>query len=255
MTLSLITVPCLSDNYAFILVNNTDNTAAVIDVPEAAPINTVLDQGGWTLTDVLLTHHHFDHVQGLDDLNGRAGARVIGASADKSRLPALDAEVSEGDQIEVLGESVDVLDVSGHTIGHIAFHFPASKVAFTGDSLMAMGCGRLFEGKPAQMWESLLKLRALPADTTICSGHEYTQSNARFAESLEEINPALTSRIQQIDADRADGKATVPSLLQQEIETNPFLRADQASLMQAVGMEGTDPADVFAHIRAKKDNF
>ncbi len=255
MPLELFTVPCLSDNYAFILADPKTKEAALVDVPEAEPINQKLEELALDLKTVLLTHHHYDHVQGLEDLNGRESLKVIGAKEDAHRLPDLDQQVSEGDEIEICGEKVQIFDVSGHTIGHIAFHFPTSKVAFTADSLMAMGCGRLFEGTPEQMWTSLKKIRALPRDTLICSGHEYTLGNAKFAQSLEVENAALTSRIAEIEAARAANKPTVPSVLSQEIETNPFLRADDPALMAAVGMQNSDPADVFAEIRGRKDRF
>jgi len=255
MPLELLTIPCLSDNYAFVIGNPETREAALIDVPDSQPINEIVNNHGWNLKIVLLTHHHPDHVQGLETLENRTSLKVVGAKADASRLPPLDIEVSEGEEIEVCGEMAQIFDVSGHTNGHIAFHFPASKLAFTADSLMAMGCGRLFEGTPAQMWESLKKIRALPHDTLICSGHEYTMSNAKFAQSLEEKNPALTSRIALIEAARAENKPTVPSLLGLEIETNPFLRADNPSLMAAVGMPEADPAQVFAEIRGRKDRY
>ena len=255
MPLELLTIPCLSDNYAFVIGNPETREAALIDVPDSQPINEIVNNQGWNLNIVLITHHHPDHVQGLDGLENRDSLKIFGAAVDAHRLPPLDVALSEGDEIEVCGEMAQVFDVSGHTNGHIAFYFPASNLAFTADSLMAMGCGRLFEGTPAQMWESLKKIRALPEDTLICSGHEYTMSNANFAKSLEEENPALTSRIASIEAARAENKPTVPSLLGLEIETNPFLRADDPSLMAAVGMEGADPKDVFAEVRGRKDRF
>jgi len=194
MATQIITVPCLSDNYAFVIGNSDTNEAAVVDVPEAAPINAVLAANGWTLTTVLLTHHHDDHVMGLGALNGSDKADIIGATADAHRLPKLTKAVKEGDSITVCGHDIQVLDVSGHTIGHIAFYAPSLKHAFTADSLMALGCGRLFEGTPDQMWTSLLKLRDLPDDTIICSGHEYTETNARFAITIDPGNAQLTSR-------------------------------------------------------------
>ena len=192
MPIDLVTIPCLSDNYAFLLHDARTGQTALVDAPEAAPIKTALDARGWTLTDILLTHHHADHINGLAPLRG--SARVIGAAADAHRLPPLDLAVAEGDSITVCGETVDVLEVPGHTVGHIAFHVPGAGLVFTADSLMAMGCGRLFEGTPAQMWDSLLKLRALPAETVVCSGHEYTSANMAFALSLEPANPRLILR-------------------------------------------------------------
>ncbi len=255
MPLTLITVPCLSDNYAFIIGNPDTKEAAVIDVPEAAPINAALAAGGWRLTTVLLTHHHWDHIDGLDGLSGRDGLTIIGAANDAHRLPPLDVQVNEGDTITVCGQRADILDVSGHTVGHIAFHFAQEKLAFTADSLMAFGCGRLFEGTPAQMWDSMQKLRALPADTIICSGHEYTRSNAQFAATLETDNPDVISRIKAVNAARAANQPTVPTSLDLEIRTNPFLRADVPSMMAAVGLSDANPADVFAEIRGRKDKF
>jgi len=180
---------------------------------------------------------------------------VIGAKADAHRLPPLDLAVTEGDTFTLCGEEAHVLDVSGHTNNHIAVYLPASGIAFTADSLMAMGCGRLFEGTPAQMWDSLQKLRALPPETVVCSGHEYTQSNAQFAATLEPDNPSLISRIAAIDAARASGAPTVPSLLSEELATNPFLRADDPTLKKALDMVDHSDLDVFTEIRSRKDHF
>ena len=163
--------------------------------------------------------------------------------------------MAEGDIIDVCGASTHIFDVSGHTIGHIAFYMPAEQLLFSADSLMAMGCGRLFEGTPAQMWESMLKLRALPPETRVCSGHEYTADNAAFAASLEPSNPHITSRVEQTAKTREKGGYTVPSLLSLEIATNPFLRADDPSLAKAIGMSGAAPVDVFTEVRARKDRF
>ncbi|SEN04697.1 hydroxyacylglutathione hydrolase [Loktanella fryxellensis] len=253
MPIALITVPCLSDNYAFLIHDDDTGRTALIDVPEAAPIRAVLRDRGWTLTDILLTHHHDDHVQGLAELRGTA--RVIGAAADAHRLPPLDLAVADGDRITVYGHDVDVIDVPGHTVGHVAFHMAFEKLLFTADSLMAMGCGRLFEGTPAQMWDSLQRLRALPGDTTVCSGHEYTTTNMRFALSLEPDNPALISRSAAIRTARENGHATVPSPLALECRTNPFLRADDPDLARALAMPAAHPAEIFTEIRARRDRF
>lgn len=253
MPLELVTIPCLEDNYAFLVHNAQTGDTLLVDAPDAPPIQAVLDAQGWTLTDILLTHHHWDHVDGLAPLRG--SARVIGAKADAHRLPALDLEVSEGDTITICGEPAAVFDVSGHTINHIAVHFPHSGLLFTADSLMALGCGRLFEGTPAQMWDSLQKLRALPHDTRVCSGHEYAETNARFALTIEPDNRHLISRVEDITKTRADGRPTVPSDLGLEARTNPFLRADVPALKSAMGMADADPADVFAAVRKKRDVF
>ncbi len=254
MPLELLTVPCRTDNYAYLLHDEVTGQTAVVDAPEAAPIRAALDARDWRLTDILLTHHHDDHTAAVADLRG-PGVRVIGAGADAHRLPPLDLAVVEGDPLTVCGEAVQVIEVPGHTVGHIAFHFPASGYAFTADSLMGLGCGRLFEGTADQMWSSLLKLRALPSDTLICSGHEYSAANARFAATIETGNAALTSRIEAINAARAKGEPTVPSTLSDEIATNPFLRADMPAVQAVVGMQDADPGVVFAEIRRRKDKF
>ena len=251
--IDLVVVPCLSDNYAFLVHNRDTGETALVDAPEAAPIKGALKAKGWTLTDILITHHHNDHIGAVADL--RDGARVIGAARDAHRLPPLDVQVADGDRIEVCGVATHVMDVSGHTVGHIAFHMPEPELLFTADSLMALGCGRLFEGTPAQMWESLLKLRALPGDTIVCSGHEYTESNARFALSLDPDNAALISRYNGIKAARAAGRPTVPSALDEEMRTNPFLRADDPAMKAAIGMTAASDVDVFAEIRVRKDKF
>ncbi|QUS35776.1 hydroxyacylglutathione hydrolase [Falsirhodobacter algicola] len=253
MTIDLLTIPCLRDNYAFLAFDAEHRRAICVDVPEANPILAVLSAREWDLTHILLTHHHDDHVEGVAKLRAATGATVVGAAADTHRLPPLDIALREGDRLDVLDTSVEVLDVPGHTVGHIAFVMREAGLAFTGDSLMAGGCGRLFEGSPAQMWHSLQKLAALPADTRICSGHEYTQSNLRFAATLEPENPALISRIEAVDAARSEGRPTVPSRLDEELSTNPFLRP--ALLKAALGMPDADDAAVFAEIRARKDNF
>ena len=253
MPLELVTIPCLADNYAFLVHNADTGETLLVDAPDAPPIQAALDAQGWTLTDILLTHHHWDHVDGLPPLRG--SARVIGAKADAHRLPRLDLAVSEGDSVTICGENAAVFDVSGHTMNHIAVHFPTSALLFSADSLMALGCGRLFEGTPAQMWDSMQKLRALPDDTRLCSGHEYTETNARFALTIEPDNAQLISRIQTITKRRAAGLPTVPSDLGVEKYTNPFLRADHAALQSAMGLTGTEPADVFADIRKKRDVF
>ncbi|WP_205627911.1 hydroxyacylglutathione hydrolase [Ruegeria marisrubri] len=255
MPLEIVTIPCLSDNYAFLAHSAESGETALVDAPEAAPILAELSRRGWRLSHVLLTHHHYDHVDGLAEILAEHPARVVGAAADAHRLPPLDVRVSDGDTFKVGGELVRVLEVPGHTIGHVAYYMPQSRVVFTADSLMALGCGRLFEGTAPQMWASLSKLAALPDDTLVCSGHEYTQANGRFAETIEPENPALQRRIADIARARAAGEPTVPSLLALEKATNPFLRAAEPGIQANLGMTGADPADVFAEIRARKDRF
>jgi hydroxyacylglutathione hydrolase len=255
MPLELLTVPCLADNYAFLMHETETGQTALVDAPEAAPILAALDQRGWKLSEIWITHHHADHIQAADALRDATGAKVTGHAKDEKRLPRLDRAVRDGEAFDFAGHRVHVMDVSGHTIGHIAFHVPDAHAVFTADSLMAMGCGRLFEGTAPVMWESLKRIAALPPETLVCSGHEYTQSNARFARTIEPENPALMSRIRDIDAARAEGRPTVPSTLETELATNPFLRADLAEVQEALGMSGYAASEVFAEIRLRKDRF
>jgi hydroxyacylglutathione hydrolase len=255
MPFEIITVPCLSDNYAFLAHDADSGATLCVDVPEAGPIKAALARKGWRLSHVLLTHHHADHVQGLDNLLSEHPASVIGARADAHRLPPLDIEVAEGDSIGIGGETGHVLEVPGHTLGHIAVHFPTSHAVFTADSLMALGCGRVFEGTPEQMWQSLQKLAALPPGTTVHSGHEYTAANAKFALTVDPENSALISRSDAIRAARDQGRPTVPSSLADELATNPFLRAADPAIRAQLAMRDATDAEVFAEIRARKDRF
>jgi hydroxyacylglutathione hydrolase len=252
--LEVVTIPCLTDNYAYLIVSPDGGAAALVDAPEAAPIRAELDRRGLVLTDLLITHHHADHVGAVGALV-TPDTRVIGAATDAHRLPALDLAVRDGDTFDLFGTAVRVMDVSGHTVGHIAFHVPAACAVFTADSLMALGCGRLFEGTAPQMWDSLSRLAALPPETIVCSGHEYTQANARFALTIEPDNPALTRRAAAVDAARAKGQPTVPSTLAEELATNPFLRAGLPEVKAALGMTEAADAEVFAEIRRRKDAF
>lgn len=253
MALELVTIPCLADNYTYLLHDSASGQTACIDVPDAAPILAELARREWVLTDILLTHHHDDHIAGVEPLRAATGARVAGAAADAHRLPRLDRALHEGDLVPVGGEFGQVIDVPGHTVGHIAYHFPDSGLAFTGDSLMAGGCGRLFEGTPEQMWHSLCKLAALPPTALLCSGHEYTLSNLRFALTVDPDNPALAARMMRVVKARAEGRATVPSRLSGELATNPFLRAPQ--LKAALGLADAPDVAAFAELRARKNRF
>ncbi|WP_299820825.1 hydroxyacylglutathione hydrolase [uncultured Jannaschia sp.] len=253
MTLAtdLVTIPCLRDNYAFLF--RSGDRVAVVDVPDAAPIRAELDRRGWRLTDILLTHHHDDHVQGVAELRDATGAEVWGAAADAHRLPPLDHALEPGDTFAVGNETARVIDVSGHTIGHIAYLFDG--VAFTGDSLMAAGCGRLFEGTAAQMHASLAQFADLPDATLIASGHEYTAANLAFARTLEPESDFLISRITEVEGLRERGRPSVPSTLGDERNTNPFLRAHVASIKAATGTGGEPDIETFAAARAAKDAF
>ncbi len=255
MPLELVTIACRTDNYAYLVHDAASGQTAVVDVPDAAPILAALKARDWTLSDILITHHHDDHIAGVQALRAATGAMVLGAAADAHRLPPLDLSLTETSTFSIGDEFVRVIDVPGHTAGHIAYHFADSGLAFTADSLMAGGCGRLFEGTPAQMSESLSKLAALPQETLICSGHEYTAANLRFAASLEPDNPALILRTEEVTQARREGRFTVPSRLSDELATNPFLRAALPHMKAAVGLPNSDAATVFAEIRARKDKF
>lgn len=255
MPLDLVTIPCLSDNYAYLLHDAESGQTACVDVPDAAPILAALHGRGWKLADILLTHHHDDHTQGAAALRAATGARVMGAAADAHRLPPLDVSLAAGQAVTVCGEAVTVIDVSGHTVGHIAFYFAETGVAFTGDSLMAAGCGRMFEGTAPMFHASLMRLAALPDDTLIASGHEYTAANLRFALSLEPDNPALILRAEGVAAARAEGLPSVPSRLSEERATNPYLRVSDPALKARMGLPGAADTEVFAAIRAAKDKF
>lgn len=255
MPLRIETIPCLSDNYAFLAHDPESGDTALVDAPEAAPILKALSNTGWTLSHILITHHHPDHVDGLQEILSAHPAIVVGNAADAGRLPALDLALNDGETLRIGADACVMMDVSGHTIGHVAFHFPQSQAAFTADSLMAMGCGRVFEGTKPQMFAALQKLAALPPETIIYSGHEYTQANAKFALTIDPDNPELISRVKTITAKRAAGTPTVPSKLSEELATNPFLRANDANIQERLGMAGADPVLVFAEIRTRKDNF
>ena len=255
MPLEILTVPCLSDNYAFLLHDDDSGKTALVDAPEAAPILEALSQRNWNLDFVLITHHHWDHIDALPALQEHHNPKIIGATADQHRLPPLDIALQDGDTFECLGETLHVHDVSGHTVGHIAYHFPKSKAVFTADSLMAMGCGRLFEGSAEQMWASLSTLASLPEETMVYSGHEYTKSNTEFALTIEADNPDLHARAKEIAQARENGQPTVPSKLSLERATNPFLRAAEPSIKAALNMTSRSASEVFAEIRKRKDKF
>jgi len=255
MPLELLTIPCLVDNYAYLVHDAASGQTAVIDVPEAGPILAALTDHGWALSDILITHHHSDHIAGVEEVRAATGAMVLGAAADAYRLPPLDLALTEASSFSIGAEFARVVDVPGHTVGHIAFHFPDSGLVFTGDSLMSGGCGRLFEGTAAQMHASLQKLAALLPETLVCSGHEYTTSNLAFAATLEPQNLALISRRAEVASLRASGRPTVPVRLEVELLTNPFLRAMMPAIKATLGMADADDIRVFAEMRTRKNSF
>ena len=255
MTLEIVVVPCRTDNYAYLCHEPEGGRTTVVDAPEAAPILEAARSRGWRIDQILLTHHHLDHVEGVAEIRSATAARVVGASADSRRLPPLDLAVEDGSSVAIGNESGAVIDVSGHTVGHVAYLFPDARAAFTGDSLMALGCGRVFEGTFPMMHETLSRFLGLPEDMRIYSGHEYTEGNARFAITVDPGNADLERRTEEILALRAEGRPTVPSLLGTEFRTNPFLRCHVPGVKSALGMEGASDADVFEAIRRRKDRF
>jgi len=244
-------VPCLSDNYAYLV--KSGDQCAVVDPSEAAPIRAALARKGWKLTHILNTHHHLDHCGGNLDLKQETGAIVVGPGKDAARIPGIDVGVDEKTGWEFDGRKVRVLEVPAHTKGAITFVIDGN--AFTGDTLFLMGCGRLFEGDPATMWNSLSKLMTLPDETQIYCGHEYTASNGKFALTLEPGNAALQARMKDVEATRAAGKPTVPATLGEEKKTNPFLRPDNAEIRKSLGMETADTVSAFGEIRERKNKF
>ena len=251
MPIEIEIVPCLSDNYAYLV--KSGDLCAVIDPSEPAPVKAALAKRGWTLTHILNTHHHLDHTGGNLALKDETGAQVVGPAKDAARIPGIDIGVDEASGWEFDGRKVQVLEVPAHTRGAITFVIDGN--AFTGDTLFTLGCGRLFEGDPQMMWTSLSKLMALPDDTRVWCGHEYTQSNGKFALTLEPGNGTLKRRMDDVNAARAAGKATVPSTMGLEKATNPFLRPDSGEIRKSLGMEKADTVSVFGEIRERKNNF
>jgi hydroxyacylglutathione hydrolase len=244
-------VPCLSDNYAYLIKDG--DRCAVLDPSEAAPVRDALEKLGWRPGFILNTHHHNDHVGGNLALKDIYGAKVVGPGKDKARIPGIDIGVDEQSGWGFAGHTVRILEVPGHTRSAITFVIGDN--AFTGDTLFALGCGRLFEGDPPTMWASLSKLMTLPDSTRIYCGHEYTENNGRFALTIEPDNAALTNRMTEVKAARAAKRPTIPSTMGAEKQTNPFLRPHSAEIRQRLGMEKESDAQVFAEIRRRKDSF
>jgi len=247
--------PCLKDNYGVLLHDPSTGTTAAIDAPEAAAVEAALGERGWRLTDILVTHHHADHTGGIAELKKKHLCRVIAPRKEASKIPNIDVTVREGDVVTVGSLVGRVLETPGHTAGHVSYWFKSDKLAFVGDTLFSVGCGRILEGTPDMMWQSLLKIRNLPADTLIFCGHEYTAANVHFALTIEPKNIALRARAEEVVRLSEQKKPTIPTTIQQEKSYNPFLRADLHSVQGAIGMEGSPPAQVFGVIRARKDKF
>jgi hydroxyacylglutathione hydrolase len=246
---------CLQDNYGVLLHDPGSGATAAIDAPEAAAVEAALTATGWRLTDILVTHHHNDHTAGIPALKQRHGCRVVAPRAEAARIADVDVTVSEGDRVQVGDLEAKVLETPGHTAGHISFWFEKEKLAFVGDTLFSIGCGRIIEGNAPMMWNSLLKVRNMPDDTAVYCGHEYTASNIAYALTVEPGNAALKARADEVKRLRADGKPTLPVSIGAEKAANPFLRADLPDVAAAMGLSGKPAAEVFAKIRAGKDTF
>lgn len=243
------------DNFGYLVHDTATGRTAAIDAPDAAAIRNALLQRGWDLSDIFVTHHHIDHVEAIPELKAEFGARVVGPRAEADKIADLDVLVGGGDTVTLGETSFDVYDTPGHTLGHIVFHEPVGKHLFSADALFSLGVGRMFEGTPGPMWEALKVLRALPDDTLVYCGHEYTASNAKFALSIDPDNAALQQRAAEVAKLRAAGRPTIPFALGQDKAANPFLRADDPALARHYGLAGADPAEVFAAVRKGKDNF
>ncbi|MGD9768002.1 MAG: hydroxyacylglutathione hydrolase [Pseudolabrys sp.] len=247
--------PCLQDNFGVLIHDPASGATAAIDAPEAAAVEKALTDTGWKLTEILVTHHHADHTQGIQPLKDKYKCRVIAPMGEAAKIPMVDDAVREGDTVKVGTLAANVIETPGHTAGHISYWFHGEKAAFVGDTLFSIGCGRVIEGTMEQMWQSLRKLRDLPDDTRIYCGHEYTEANIKFAKTIEPDNTALQAREQEARAQRAAGKATVPTTLGAEKKENCFLRADVPEVAAALSMSGQPAAKVFAEIRERKNKF
>ena len=253
--LDIVQIPVLMDNYIYLVHEPGSSETAVVDPAVAEPVLDVLAERGWSLDYILNTHHHGDHVGGNLELKRKTGCRIVGSGADSARIPGIDIKLDEGERFKLGNAETQIIAVSGHTCGHIAYWFRDDNVLFCGDTLFALGCGRLFEGTPAQMWNSLSKLKGLPAETRIYCAHEYTQTNGRFALTVEPENRALQQRMAQVDRLRSRDLSTVPSTLAEELATNPFLRVDSPEIQKTLSNNSDDPVDLFAEIRRRKDRF
>ena len=248
-------IPVLSDNYAYLVHEPRAGVTGVVDPPVVEPVLERLEARGWKLDWILSTHHHADHTGGNLELKQATDCRVAGAKRDEARIPGIDLKLAEGDHFSFGQIDAQVFETPGHTSGHISFWFPDAKAVFCADTLFSLGCGRVFEGSYAQMWSSLCKLAALPDDALVYCGHEYTQSNARFALSVDPDNKALQTRAAEVERQRAAGEPTVPTMMRAERAANPFLRAGDKAIRARLGMESASDAEVFAEIRRRKDSF
>ena len=245
--------PCLSDNYGFLLHDPDSGETACIDTPEADVILREAETKGWRITQIWNTHWHPDHAGGNEAIKEATGCKITAPAAEAERIAGIDRTVEDGEIVALADHRARVIDVGGHTMGHIAYHLPQDSLAFVGDSVFALGCGRMFEGSPEQFWQSLERIKALPVDTTLYCAHEYTQANAKFALHADPDNTALAAYAKEVDEARRRGEATVPTTLSRELATNPFLRADSDDMRKRWG--GNAPHETFAALRSAKDAF
>ncbi len=254
MTAHFHQFPCLSDNYGVLVHDSATGATAAIDAPEAGAVLKALADTGWSLTDILVTHHHGDHVGGIPALKAKfPEVRVVAPAAEATKIGGVDLGVNEGDEVMVGHLGAKVIATPGHTAGHIVYWFEEAAVLFAGDTLFSLGCGRVMETPLGTMWDSLLKLSQLPGETQIYCGHEYTASNAKFASTIEPDNAVLRDRAREVGRLRAEGKPTLPTTLALELASNPFLRCAEPAVQAAAGLPGGDPAEVFAVLRERKN--
>jgi hydroxyacylglutathione hydrolase len=244
---------CLSDNFGVLVRDADSGVVASIDAPDAKTVAAALEEKGWKLTHILTTHHHGDHTGGNLALKAESRCTIIGPRGEAGKVPGIDKQVGEGDAFTLGSQEVRVLETPGHTAGHITYWIPSAGVVFVGDTLFAIGCGRVIEGNAQMMWASLEKLMALPKETLVYCGHEYTQANARFALTIEPENASLQKRAKEVDALRAAGKPTLPTTIGVELETNPFLRPHVPAIQQRLGMAGKPLWQIFGEIRERKN--
>jgi len=253
--LQILLVPALTDNYIYLIHEPIGGETAVVDPAVAEPVMAALEQNGWRLDYIFNTHHHGDHVGANLQLKQKTACKIVGAAADRARIPGIDIEIKEGDQVRLGHQTFQVIDTPGHTLGHIVYYCTDSQALFCGDTLFSLGCGRLFEGSATQMWQSLQKLKTLPAQTRIYCAHEYTAANGRFALSVEPDNPALQQRLVEVAELRRQNRPTLPSTIGQELASNPFLREHSPSIRRSIFMTEQSDVATFAKLRALKDQF
>ena len=251
--LDIVLVPCLTDNYCVLLHEPDSGETAVIDASQAPRIKAALTERGWRLNHIFITHHHTDHTAGVADLRAYYAATVTGPEVEADRIPGLTRGVTASTKLAFAGHPINVIETPGHTLGHVTYFFPDDAIAFTGDTLFSLGCGRVFEGDPQMMWNSVSRIAALPGDTKIYCGHEYTLNNARFAMTIEPENDALKARVAEVEALRAAGKPTLPTTVERERATNPFLRPHSHAIRARLGLEGALDWQIFARLRQLKN--